>query len=35
MRQLKGWQRWILGGWLVAATLFHLYTGEEKEKNGV
>ncbi|MBC7123776.1 MAG: TRAP transporter large permease subunit, partial [Pseudothermotoga sp.] len=26
MRQLKGWQRWILGGWLVAATLFHLYT---------
>jgi len=26
MRQLKGWQRWILGGWLIAATLFHLYT---------
>lgn len=26
MRQLTGWQRWIVGGWLVAATLFHLYT---------
>lgn len=26
MRQLRGWQRWLVGGWLVAATLFHLYT---------
>lgn len=26
MRELRGWQRWIVGGWLVAATLFHLYT---------
>ncbi len=26
MRELRGWQRWTVGGWLVAATLFHLYT---------
>ena len=26
MRNLSGWQRWIVSGWLVAIVLFHLYT---------
>ncbi|HOJ88273.1 MAG TPA: TRAP transporter fused permease subunit [Pseudothermotoga sp.] len=26
MRELKGWQRWFVGVWLVATALFHLYT---------
>ncbi|HHV51959.1 MAG TPA: TRAP transporter fused permease subunit [Synergistaceae bacterium] len=26
MRRLEGWQRWAVGGWLVAAALFQLYT---------
>lgn len=26
MRNLSGWQRWIVGGWLVCAVLVHLYT---------
>jgi len=26
MRELRGWQRWLVGAWLVATALFHLYT---------
>ncbi|MFW6055481.1 MAG: TRAP transporter permease [Thermodesulfobacteriota bacterium] len=26
MRDLKGWQNWLIGGWLVVLALFHLYT---------
>jgi TRAP transporter 4TM/12TM fusion protein len=26
MRRLEGWRRWVVGGWLVAAALFQLYT---------
>ncbi|HEY8541126.1 MAG TPA: TRAP transporter fused permease subunit, partial [Pseudothermotoga sp.] len=26
MRELRGWQRWVVGVWLVATALFHLYT---------
>ncbi|MGJ8455545.1 TRAP transporter permease [Pseudothermotoga sp. U03pept] len=26
MRELRGWQRWFVGAWLVATALFHLYT---------
>ncbi len=26
MRNLSGWQRWLVGGWLVTVVLFHLYT---------
>lgn len=26
MRDLKGWQAWAIGGWLVLVVLFHLYT---------
>ncbi len=26
MRNLKGWQAWAVGGWLVLLVLFHLYT---------
>ncbi|PKP62004.1 C4-dicarboxylate ABC transporter permease [Candidatus Atribacteria bacterium HGW-Atribacteria-1] len=26
MRQFSGWRKWVLGGWLVAISLFQLYT---------
>lgn len=26
LRDLKGWQAWAIGGWLVLVVLFHLYT---------
>ena len=26
MRELKGWQNWLVGGWLVAIAIFQLYT---------